>query len=794
VHRDLKPQNIMIEDEGRVWVMDFGIAQSHQTRGATVTGSLMGTPDYMSPEQARGEDVDERSDIFSLGLIFYELVTGRLAFQADTMLETLFKRTKERVIPPVEIDQSVPKGANEIIVKCLETDREKRHQKVVDIRRELEALDPSKRVGAATQLKFRLKKLSRYKNWAIGAAGALLLIAGSFALRDRFRPAVTPPQAAVTVLVADFENATGDPVFSGTLESMCTTAMEEASFVNIYKRNDARSLLARLENNATKLDEAAARRIAIREGISVILAGSIARPGSSYQLSLRAVDAVTGKIIGSKEVTSANQESVLASVGKLVAPIRTALGDTTPESAQLAATETYTAGSLEAAHAYALGQENQSKPAEAIRYYQRAVELDPALGRAYAGLASANFNLKKHSEADAFYKQALKFIDRMSEREKYRTLATYHLTFSGNYDEAIETLRKLVFLFPADGTAYTNLSTAYKRVGSMAEAESASRRAVELSPNSLLRRYNYAANALAAGDFNTAIAEANKIIEKDASFVYAYMPLAMSAVFRSDQAKALETWAQLEKVNSLGASLSKMGQSDLQMYAGGYPKALATLNAGIAADEKEGNTGELAQKLIALAETQMVLGHKKDAVSTAAKAVQTSELDDGIRFLAARTMVEAGEDAKAELLAKELEGRLQKQTRSLALMIGGDIALKRGRLADAVDAYRGAQKLHDSWFSHFLLGKAYVEARHYPEALPELETAERRASEAIDLFDSNTTTLRYLPPLVYWLGRAQEGLGTAEAARKSYERYISIRSQADSNDKLLGDARGRAGR
>ena len=209
----------------------------------------------------------------------------------------------------------------------------------------------------------------------------------------------------------------------------------------------------------------------------------------------------------------------------------------------------------------------------------------------------------------------------------------------------------------------------------------------------------------------------------------------------------------------MGASLGRMGLADLDMYAGRYRDSLGILLAGIAADEKEGNSGELAYKLVALAEAYNALGRKTAAAAAANKAVQASTLE-GIHFLAARALIDAGEVARAEQLATALEGKLQKQTKSLALMIRGGIAMKRKRLSDAVDAYRDAQKAHDSWISRLLLGQAYVEAGpgHFPEALTQLETADKRASEATDLFDSDTTTLRYLPPLYYWLGRAQEGM------------------------------------
>src|SRR4030095_5774268 len=175
VHRDLKPQNIMIEKDGHLVGMDFGLARSGESRGATQTGAFLGTPEYMSPEQAKTENVDARSDIFSIGLIFYELLTGKLPFQGKTAFETMFKQTNDGAIPPAEIDRTVPKGANDIVNKCLQMEREQRYQSVTELLEDLETFDPTKKVGAAERARARLKKAARYRNAAI--AGPLMVLA-----------------------------------------------------------------------------------------------------------------------------------------------------------------------------------------------------------------------------------------------------------------------------------------------------------------------------------------------------------------------------------------------------------------------------------------------------------------------------------------------------------------------------------------------------------------------------------------------------------------------------------------
>lgn len=831
VHRDLKPANIMLDAEDNALIMDFGIALSAEpaepdqpraaepsasaleesmtmaeigeaaTVGGTVIGTaagktfttgggtilstrkggIVGTLEYMAPEQARGLAVDHRADIYAFGLIFTDMLLGpRNRAQGVTPLQDFVERIGRPPATLREKKPDIPEALDALVVRCLQLDPAERLQATGELVEALDRLDAEGNPIPEPEVR-------RFTPKMVAAAVALAvgLMAGTWYFASRPAP---PERAPLPVLIANFDNRAKDPLFEGTLEQALGIGIEGASFITAYPRRDALRVAAEI-NAGSSLDESVARLVAVREGIKVVLSGSIEPRGARYAVTVKA-EQPDGTMISTASATASNKNDVLRVVGLLASRMRRALGDTAPPKP--GEIETFTTVSLEAAHAYALGQENQAKPAEAIRYYLQAVELDPTLGRAYAGLATAHVNQKKLAEAGEYYKKALTLVDRLSEREKYRTLGTYYLTFAGNYDQAIETLRQLVVLYPADGAGWNNLATAYSRVGNMAESAAASRRAVELSPGNLLRRYNYAVNSMLAGDFTTAVTEANRILQRNAGFVYAYLPLALSTLFRGDLEKAAEIYERLEKVGSQGASLSRMGQADLKMYAGRYQDALAILLAGIAADEKEGS-GERAYKLVALAETYLALGRKADAATAAAKAVQANDLDDGVRFLASRALVEAGEDAKAVKLATELEARLQKQTKSQALMIAGDIALKRNRLAEAVDAYREAEKQHDSWISHVLLGKAYVAAGHFPEALTELEAGEKRAGEAADLFGANTTTLHYLPPLHYWLGRAQEGIGTSDAARKSYQRFIAIREHGDPPDQLLADAKSRAG-
>src|SRR6516225_441639 len=361
VHRDLKPQNIMLDANARAYVMDFGIARSAYLPGMTQTGALIGTPEYMSPEQAKGEKLDERSDLFSLGVIFYELLTGNSPYYSDTPLATLWRRMQEKAKPLAEVDPTIPKEISDIVAKLLEIEPANRFANAGELAWRLESWLGISNPALTTTGTVALPagKSSFYWKW-VAAGLALLVAAGgaAFWLRSPAKP--TAPHAPVNVLVADFTNHTGDPIFDGTLEPMFNVALEGASFVNAYSRGNARKLAGQLAHPSDKLDEQSARLVAISQGLGAVVTGSLSRRGDGYKLSVEALDARTGNTIATAEASAPNKDALLLDVPKLAAPIRKALGDTTPASVQLNnAGGAFQASSLEAVHQYAIGSDQQ---------------------------------------------------------------------------------------------------------------------------------------------------------------------------------------------------------------------------------------------------------------------------------------------------------------------------------------------------------------------------------------------------------------------------------------------------
>src|SRR6266446_4629281 len=449
IHRDLKPQNIMLDSGGRVYVMDFGIARSAYLPGMTQTGALIGTPEYMSPEQARGEKLTERSDLFSLGVIFYELLTGQSPYPADAPLGTLWKRLQEKPKPPVDVDSTIPKPLNDIVMKALEVEPEDRWARAREMAQQLEIwLGPS---ADSSTIFLPAPRIAAYLKWA-SAALAILLVAAVIGFRLKGPPKPKVAHAPVSVLVADFTNHTGDPIFDDTLEPMFNVALEGASFINAFNRGNARKLAGQLPHPTDKLDEQAARLVAVSQGLAAVVTGSLSRRGDGYKLSVEALDARTGNSIATAEVSASNKDELLLAVPKLVAPIRKALGDTTPESVQLtAAGGAFQAASLEAVHQYAIGSEQQfaGKMQDSLASFSKVAELDPNFARAYAGMAAAAANLDRQQDAEKYIKLAMEHVDRMTERERYRTRGLYYAR-AGNWEKCVEENSELVKLYPAD--------------------------------------------------------------------------------------------------------------------------------------------------------------------------------------------------------------------------------------------------------------------------------------------------------------------------------------------------------
>ncbi len=788
VHRDLKPQNIMVDSSGHVLVMDFGIAQSRQTKGATVTGSLVGTPDYMSPEQARSEDCDARSDIFSLGIIFYEMLTGKIPWHADSMLETMFKRTKERAVPPAEIDPSVPKAANDIIVKCLELEPAKRYQSFTEILADIENIDPSKKV-AAVRLRSQVRKASRY--WTLAAAGLAIVIiaaiAGYFA-RSNVAPKQAAAHAPMTVLIADFNNHTGDAVFDGALERTVKLALEGAGFISVYDRTQLRTIGSQPVSG--RLDETAARQIAVSQGLGVVVSGALDRQGDGYTLSIKAIQAVTGNPIKIAEDTASKKDQVLFATTKLAGAVRKALGDDTSDAQLRFALETLSANSLEAVHEYSTAMEalSNGKHEEALKSFSKAVDVDQNFGLAYAGMATASRNIGQQQDAEKYVKLAVGHMDRMSERERYRTRGFYYLVL-GNLQKCTEEYGTLIRDFPSDAGARNNIAYCWTLLRNWPKAIEEMRQTAMILPKRPLYRFNISVYASYGSDFQTGEKEAKALLNLDPSYSTGPNALALAEVGLGQFTEAADAFHKLEQFGALGVSDSRAGLADLAIYEGRFSEAAKILEQGAVEDRMNKYSDRAAAKYVALAFTRISQGQKGLAAAAAEKALESSKTFR-IKFLAGRTLAAAGQTARAQKLAMELGNELQSEPQAYGKLIDGEIALASADSRKAIKAFTDGNNLMDTWIGRLELGRAYLADNQFAEADSEFDRCIKRRGEALALFLDESPTYGYFPQVYYYLGRVREGLNNPGFA-ESYRTYLSMREKAG-EDPLIAEVRKRA--
>jgi eukaryotic-like serine/threonine-protein kinase len=784
IHRDLKPQNIMIGKDDHVYLTDFGLARTSDQPGLTASGAVIGTPDFMSPEQVRGDHVDIRSDIYSLGIIFFQMLTGHLPFQGRSTYEVMMQRVQHEAPTARSLNPVIPERISRIIEKCMATRAAARYASVQEILQDLDG-------DAAPRLARRSEPMPVAVKRAIAAAVALLAMLGALAAwrvsQREDAPAAARQRNPVSVLIADLDNRSGDPIFNETLEPILSIGLEGAPFVTAYNRGQARRTASELRPGVATLDEALARLVGLREGVQVVIAGSLQRDADSYRLTTRAIDTATGRELGKADESAKDREAVLKVAGTVAHKLRVVLGDAPDEKLS---SETFTAGSLAAAQKYAAGQELQwaGKFEQAITRYAEATALDPTMGRAYAGMAAMHANLGDREKAETNYKLAMQHIDRMTDREKYRTSGGYYL-FMRNHEQAIEEYRELARQYPADTAALNNLALSYFYRREMKRAMEEQQKPIAIYPKNVLYRNNLALYALYASDFATAAREAAQVLELNPSFVKAYLALGLAKAATESPAEADAAYERLQSVSARGASLASSARADLAMMRGDAATAITLLRAGISADEQAGNNTTAARKRTMLAEALLQSGAKTEAVREAQTAAKGS--DDGVRYSAARVLSAAGEFAQSELLAAEMEKRLEPEPQLYAKLIHGENLLLQGRARDAVTILNDAQKLGDSWMGRLLRGRAYIALGAFTEAYGELDVASKRIGEGLAVLLDDVPTARYLPFLYYELARAQDGLGSP-AARGSYEKFLRARSSA-TNDVMVADARKRLG-